>query len=532
MDLMLQRALGQQLLLSFDGKQEVPSDLRQLLSRQHVGGVVLFRNRNIGSLSDLRALTAALQKAATDSKQPPLIVMTDQEGGALMAIGEGTPFPGNMALGATRSEELTERVGRALGREVAAVGVNVNLAPVCDVNNNPKNSVVGVRSFGEDPELVARLSAAMIRGMQGAGVAATAKHFPGHGDTTSDPNHQAPLIPHAMGRLRTVELPPFEAAVRAGVRLVMAGHIVLPRVTGGAAIPATLSAAILRGILRQKLGFEGLIVTDSMRMKSIAQGPGLVMDVLAALNAGADLLLMNHDELSRVEEVFAALVQAGRRGLLSAAEVKSSATRILGLKEWLRATKQPPLSVVRCAEHMELAREVADASVTLVRVAGGRVPLQLPAAAKVAVGVPRPEDLTVADTSSHVAPGLAAAVRRRHARVDDFTMSMNPSPADIQGLVERLGSYDLVILGTINACTHAGQAALVNALLDRGIKPIVIALRMPYDIAAFPAAPAYACTYGILPPSMDAVVDALWGRIPFAGQLPVALPAALSMAAP
>jgi beta-N-acetylhexosaminidase len=523
MSLTLEQEIGQQFLLSFTGKRKPPSELLEILKRQHVGGIVLFRAKNMGSLAELRELTAALQKTALQSGQPPLLIAADQEGGQLMAIGDATPFPGNMALGATGSEKLAYRVGKALGREVAAVGVNVDFAPVCDVNNNPANPVVGTRSFGESPALVSRLSAALVRGLQSAGVAATAKHFPGHGDTASDSHHGAPVLLHDSKRVHRVELPPFRAAIKAGVRLVMTAHIVFPALNGGTTLPATLSRDILQGLLRRKLSFDGLIVSDAMDMHAIEQGPGLVVDALAALGAGVDLLLLNHD-LARVSSTYSCAVQAARRGLLSPQEIRASARRILKLKAWLARSKQPPLSVIGCRDHWALAREVAEKSVTLVRDAGGQLPLNLQPNARIAVVIPRPEDLTPADTSSLVMPALATAMRRYHGQVDDYTVAMNPSVAEITALRARLAKYDLLILGTINAATYPGQAALVNTLLKNGSRVIAVALRMPYDLAAYPAAPTYVCTYSILPPAMEALAQVLWGRIPFRGKLPVSIP--------
>jgi len=523
MALSLEQEIGQQFLLSFAGKRKPPTELLEILKRQHVGGIVLFRAKNMGSLAELRALTAALQKAASQSGQPPLLIAADQEGGQLMAIGDATPFPGNMALGATRSEKLAYRVGRALGREMAAVGVNVDFAPVCDVNNNPANPVVGTRSFGEGPALVSRLSAALIRGLQSAGVAATAKHFPGHGDTASDSHHGAPVLPHDARRVRRVELPPFRAAIKAGVRLIMTAHIVFPALNGGTSLPATLSPDILRGLLRRKLGFDGLIVSDAMDMHAIEQGPGLVVDALAALGAGVDLLLLNHD-LARVPDTYSCAIQAAHRGLLAPQEIHASARRILKLKAWLAQSKQPPLSVIGCREHRALAREVAEKSVTLVRDTAGFLPLKLQPNERIAVVVTRPEDLTPADTSSLVMPALASSMRRYHRQVDDFTVAMNPSVAEISALRAKLVKYDLLIFGTINAASYRGQANLVKAMLEKGSKVIAVALRMPYDLAAYAAAPTYICTYSILPPAMEALADALRGRIPFKGKLPVSIP--------
>ena len=522
MPLTLEQAAGQQLLLSFIGKQEPSTEILEIIRRQHLGGIVLFRHKNMGSLAELRGLTAALQKAAAKTGQPQLLIAADQEGGQLMAIGLGTPFPGNMALGAARSEKLAYRVGEALGREVAAVGVNVDFAPVCDVNNNPNNPVVGTRSFGEDPDIVGQLSAALIKGMQSSGVAATAKHFPGHGDVSSDSHHGAPVVPHKAQRISRIELPPFRAAIKAGVRLMMTAHIVMPALNGGTDLPATVSPELLRGLLRHKLGFGGVIVGDAMDMHAMEQGPGYVTEAIAAIAAGLDLLLLNHD-LSKIEAAFANIVHAARRGLLSQDEIHASARRIIALKSWLQRWKQPPLSVVGCREHLALAKEVAEKSATLVRDTARSLPLRLPPNAKLAVVVPRPEDLTPADTSSYVTPALAAAVRRYHPGVEEFLIGMNPAASEVRELREKFTAYDLVILGTINATAHRGQAGLVNAIHKQGTPMIAVALRMPYDLAVYPAVSTYACTYSILPPAMEALAAALWGRIPFAGQLPVSI---------
>jgi beta-N-acetylhexosaminidase len=523
MPLPLEQALGQQFLLSFNGKKKPSREMLQAIARQHVGGVVLFRAKNMGSLADLRGLNGALQAAARKAGQPPLLIAADQEGGQLMAFGEGTPFPGNMALGATRSEDLARRVGRALGLECAALGINVDFAPVADVNNNPANPVVGTRSFGEQSRLVSRLGAAMIAGLQSAGVAATAKHFPGHGDTASDSHHGAPILPHRMERLKKIELPPFRAAIRAGVKLIMTAHIALPSLNEGGNVPATLSRAILTGLLRRQLKYDGIIVTDALDMHALDQGPGLAAEAMAAIDAGADLVLFNHD-LSKLESAFPVIAQAARRGFLSTMEIQAAARRILALKTWLAKKTQPPLSVVGCRAHLALAREVARESVTLVRDNAALLPLRLPRDARVLVVVPRPEDLTPADTSSYLIPSLAPALRRYHARVDETQVPMNPDAADVRALREKVSRYDLAVVGTINATAHRGQAELVSAAVTQGTPTIAVALRMPYDLTAYPSVGTYVCTYGILPPSMEALAAALCGRAPFAGRLPVTLP--------
>src|SRR5947209_7294998 len=393
----LEQAIGQQFLLTFEGREAPPMQFLDVLQRHHVGGVVLFRHKNMGDLAELRGLTTALQNAAAESGQPPLLIAADQEGGQLIAVDQTTPFPGNMALGAAGSEKLAYKVGRAIGKELSAVGINVDFAPVCDINSNPLNPVIGTRSFGEDPKLVARLSVALIRGLQSSGVAATAKHFPGHGDTSSDSHRGAPIVMHSTKRIRCIELVPFRAAVNKGVRLVMTAHIVMPALNGGwNELPATLSPKILRDLLRRKMRFNGVIVSDALDMHAMEQGSGYVAETMAAVAAGIDLLLFNHD-LSRVEPACSNLAQAARRGLLPADEVHASARRVLSLKNWIKRQRQEPLAVIGCNEHLRLAQEVARKSITLVRDTTQQLPLRVPPDERVAVAVPRPEDLTPAD---------------------------------------------------------------------------------------------------------------------------------------
>lgn len=513
-------AVGQKLLLGFDGTSP-PPELLATIARHAIGGVTLFRARNVADVAQVRALTAALQRAAAAAGRPPLLICADQEGGQLMAIDGGmTRFPGNLALGATDSAELAERCGLALGRELAAVGVNVNYAPCCDVNSNPLNPVIGARSFGEAPARVAELAAAMVRGLQAAGVAATIKHFPGHGDTASDTHAGAVLLPHDAERLRAVELPPFQAAIAAGARLVMSAHVAAPALTDGLALPATLAPAILRGLLRGELGFAGVIVSDALDMHAIAQGDGLLIDALAAAAAGIDLLLLG--PASPHEQIYAGLLHATRRALLPPGDVLASAGRVLALKHWLAAQPQPDFAVVGCAEHQALAHQIAARAITLVRDHAGLLPLA--PAQRVAVIVPQPADLTPADTSSHMRCELAAALRRYHPAVGELVLPFVPDEAQIAAARDWAAGYDLVIVGTINAVAGAGQAGLVRALLDGPAPTIAVALRTPYDLAAYPAAPTYLCSYSILPPALDALAQVLTGRIEPAGRLPVSIP--------
>src|SRR5436190_2545734 len=401
----LEQAVGQMMLVAFKG-YEVPMEFTDLLRRRHIGGVTLFRSINVRDPRQVRNLTTAIQVAAAAAGQPPLLIGIDQEGGQLLALAGATPFPGNMALGATRSPELARRVGVAIGRELAAVGVNVNYAPVCDVNMNPQNPVVGTRSFGADPALVGQLAAAMVEGLQEVGVAATPKHFPGHGDSATDSHYSMPVLPFDEERLWRIEIPPFAAAVHAGAKAVMTAHVALPALTNGLEVPATLSRPILQGLLRNELGFEGVIVSDAMDMHAIMQGPGLVVDALAAAAAGVDLLMLT-DIGAIFQGVYDALLQATQRGLLPIEEIEASAQRVVDLKRWASEFEQPGLEVVQCEEHRSLAYEVASRSVTLVRDEANYLPLNVSPDVRILVVLPRPKDLTAADTSSYESVALA-----------------------------------------------------------------------------------------------------------------------------
>jgi beta-N-acetylhexosaminidase len=279
----------------------------------------------------------------------------------------------------------------------------------------------------------------------------------------------------------------------------------------------------LRDLLRHNMRLYVVIVSDALDMIAMEQGSGYVAETMAAVSAGIDLLLFNQD-LSRVEPAYSNLVQAARRGLLSADEIHASARRILALKNWIKRQPQEPLAVIGCKEHLQLAQKVARKSVTLVRDTARQLPLRVALNERIAVAIPRPEDLTPADTSSYVKPALADALRRYHPRVDEFSFGMSPAAEEISALCERLAQYEVVILGTINAAAHPGQAELVKKLIKQGTRVITVALRMPYDLAAYPAVPTYVCSYSILPPAMEALAEALFGHIAFTGSLPVTIP--------
>ena len=513
--------VAERLMVAFAGTT-LPAEVADRIADRPPAGVTLFPRHNLANPAQVRSLTDALQAAAPAANRP-LLVAADQEGGQLIGLGPSTTqFAGALALGAAADESLSERVARATGRELRALGVNVNYAPVCDLANAPANPALGIRSFGDDPQAVGRLVAATVRGLQAEGVAATLKHFPGAGDTQTDPHEALPLIERTAAELEAYELAPFWAGLDAGARLVMASHVAVPALTGDDTLPASLSRAVIFDLLREGLGFDGLALTDALDMLALAQGAAQVDNAVAALAAGEDLLLGTPDAelLARLE---AGLAQAVRDGLLDVEADNASGQRLAALRQWLAGFEQPPLDVVGSTEHQQLARELARRSITLVRDDGGLLPLRRDRDRRVAVIHSRPSDLTPADTSSTVEPKLAAALRRRLPGTVELLLPALPSAADIAAARERARGFDVLVVGTFAAQLQPAQAALAQSLLELGKPTITVALRTPWDLPTYPAATTHICSYGILPPTMEALAAAMTGEAGFPGRLPVAM---------
>lgn len=523
--------LLRRLMLAFRGTT-VPAWLRARLAAGPVAGFTLFRPFNVRSPAQVRRLTSSLQAAArgrpgaAPGRDLPLLIAADQEGGQLLALGDGfTPFAAPMAIGATGDANLAERVGRAIGLELRAVGVNVNYAPVLDLATHPDNPAMGIRSFGDDPATVARLATAWLRGVQSAGVAATGKHFPGSGGVVVDPHHELGAIERSRRDLDHGELLPFEGAIDSGLRMVMSGHFAVPALTGDPALPATLSRRLMRELLRDELGFEGVSITDALDMQAIPQGEAQAAAVVAALEAGVDLLLATADRDSQ-RRIEVALRTASAARLIDEAELRDAAARLRALRSWLDGFEDPPINVVGSAEHRALARELAARSLTLVRDDAGVLPLRAGTDARIGAVMPAPRDLTPADTSSYVEPALASALRAHHPSVDEIVTSHPPTAAEIGAIRDRAATWDAAVVGTISARAGSPQADLVEALRSTGLPMVTVALRTPWDLAAYPGVDTHVATYSILPDSMDALAAAISGAAgspteAFPGRLPV-----------
>lgn len=500
-------------MLAFEGSR-APLDVLTTLAEGDAPGVTLYRHSNVESAAQVAELTDELHRAAGE---PPLLVAADQETGQLMGLGpDTTQFPGAMALGAADDPALTGRVAAAVGTELRALGVTLNYAPVCDVVTNPSNPSLGVRGFSDDPARVATMAAATVRGLASAGVAATAKHFPGKGEASVDPHRELPLLDLERSRLDAVELEPFRAAIEAEVPVVMVGHYDLPAVTGRRDLPSSVSTAVVEGLLRADLGFDGVAITDALDMGALPQGVGQIVDAIAAIRAGVDLLLCSPDRGVQ-QRLRQGIDLAVDRGLVSPTATRE---RVGRLRRWLAGFSRPDRDVVGCAEHRVLAREVALRSVTLIRDDPSILPLE-PSGSILAV-MPRPADLTPADTSSTVAPGLASALRSHHPDVTEVVTSSVPTGNEISGAARQAEDASAVVVATLTAGPE--QAALVEALASTGTPVVSVAARTPFDLAAYPKIGTHLCTYSIQPASMEALAEVVLGITAPRGRLPVAIP--------
>jgi beta-N-acetylhexosaminidase len=522
--------------------------LRHQVEDNHVGGIILFR----GPVYESVVLVNRMQNLA----RYPLLISADLEAGSGMRFDDTVNLPWNMAVGATDNPDYTRRQGALTAREARALGVQQIYAPVADVNNNAANPVINVRSYGEDPVAVARFVAAFVEGVQSNGVIATAKHFPGHGDTATDSHRGLPEIDVSLERLNAIELVPFRAAVQSGVGSVMTGHIGMPQIDPTAVIPLprdvklkpidtdeagevvvekgtmpTTLSPVMNGILRRDLGFDGLIVTDAMSMSGLTLYFTQEEASVRALEAGADLLLKPADP----DAAFRGAREAVMKGRLKEQRIDESVRRVLAAKYDLGLVKQriTPLDAIDRSvagrESLELAREIAEHAITLVRNDDNLVPLKSlkPDAHIFNLAI------TNGDDRLWIANSFVGAIERSGRKLETLVLDDRSSEAEVQQALQRAKHADLVI-ASLYGRVRTGQARSVglpepgakalSALITSRVPLVGISFGNPYLLQSFPEMRTYVVAYGDMPSLQQAAAGAVLGQIDVTGKLPISLP--------
>jgi beta-N-acetylhexosaminidase len=500
----------------------------QVVERHSVGGVIYVNHAATGNLDNPRqvaSLSNGLQRAATSSgAHLPLIIAIDQEGGSVTRLeSRVTELPGSMAIGAGGSPSDARALATISARELRALGVNLNLAPVADVNSNPANPIIGARSFSSQPELASQLVAAQVTGFQSSGpagqtVASAAKHFPGHGDTATDSHVDLPVINRTEQQWRQIDLPPFQAAINAGADSIMTAHIQVPSLdpTG---TPATLSRPILTGLLRDQLSYRGVIVTDALGMSGANVLPPAQVP-LRAIEAGADILLMPPD----LDLAKSAVLSAVRSGRISEQRINDSVLRILQLK-LKRAILSRPLvdldkvaSLVGTPANLAEVQRISDATATVLRNDAGLLPLRSAPATVLVTGV---GDTRLPASSP---TWLAGRITARGSAAIALPTGANPGQDVVTQAVTVSAGADLIVVLTNNLGGRAEQRALLRRLLATGKPVVAVASQVPYD-AAVVEAPTWIASYTWRAVSMESLARVLFGEVSPRGRLPVDIPA-------
>lgn len=506
------------------------AEVRRWITEDHVGGVSM----SLGTPIEVAAKINDMQRLS----RVPLLTSADLEPGLgrleggvfthyLMDAGSATVFPSAMGIAATGRDQDAYDVAHAIGEEARAVGIQIDFAPVVDVNNNPNNPVINTRSFGEDPRRVARLSALFVQGLDDAGAVGTAKHFPGHGDTDVDSHVGLPIVGASMARLDTVELVPFRAAIQAGASLVMTAHIALPAIEGDSTTPATLAPKIITGLLRDSLGFRGVAITDAMTMEGVGKGYTTEESSVLAVLAGADILLKPSDPTRAID----ALMKAVATGRISHARIDSAVRHVLELKArvGLPAGRYVDLEklrdVVGSSAHRQLAADVAQRAITLLRDRAGAVPLRQ-SHTLVVQYAPRTE----LKAGRVFGPTMLAALPGSQL----FGISPSIDRDQLDSLASLARGYDQVVVAAyVRRIEGEGRfampqpiAAWIDSLarLSAGPKVTVVAFGNPYLIRQFPNVATYAVTYGVSDDLERAAARALLGEAPITGHSPISLP--------
>ncbi|MFO3716960.1 glycoside hydrolase family 3 N-terminal domain-containing protein [Anaerococcus sp. ENR1011] len=583
-DMTLDEKIGQMLMLEFrywedeNGElkevTELNEDIKNAIIKYKVGGIILFAE-NVHDTEQTTKLTHNIQKAAIENGLDPLLISIDQEGGIVVRLGTGTSLPGNMALGATKDKKLAYEYGKIIADEIKALGINVNFAPVTDTNNNPNNPVIGLRSISSDPKLVGELGSEVVKGIQDQGVSAAIKHFPGHGDTETDSHLGLPVVDKTYEEVEKLELVPFKKAADDGVDMIMTAHISYPKLEKDTAIskkdgsvvgiPATLSDDIITGIIREKMNYDGIVITDVMKMQAIADHFGEEDAVVMAIKAGVDIplmpaLLQKNADLEKLDNIVGRIKNELDLGNITEKQIDNSVYRILDLKyrrgildldqynKPLEEKIDNALKVVGNKEHFDKQREITDRAITVTKNLNDTLPLYPKAGDKVLIYTPYENEI----------PGFkygfeklqAEGVINKEVVLDVFTFeNYKENPHEAEDLIKQYAKdYDYII--GVSEIGRAGQLSkdewlaqipdmLTSYAKENNKKSTIISIGKPYDLDRYKNSDAHVLAYGskgmdptekgkdpvkTFGPNIPFSLDVIFGKVASTGKLPVDVP--------
>jgi beta-N-acetylhexosaminidase len=526
----IEKKVAQLLIFGFNGTT-LTDEIKDLIRSDQVGGIILF-SRNLGTKEEILKLTMDLQEEAKEAgHREPLFICVDQEHGVVRRLEGGTTvFPGAMLLGATYDPDLSYATAFATGKELKALGFNWNFAPSVDINNNPENPIIGTRAYGDDPAFVSTFGIAAMKGMQDAGIISSLKHFPGHGDTTFDSHVSLPIVPHDMKRLQEVEFQPFQKGITAGADTIMSAHVYFPAIEKKSGWPATLSSAAMTGILRDQLGFDGVVVSDNMEMDAISSSIGTARGAVEAIKAGVDMIIVSHQQdLQR--EVIATLSEAVKQGEIPETRFKEAIARVQQLKKKYLSWEDVPLeqnleersSIIGSEEHYQMAEEVYRRGVTIVKNENHLLPLKRNQHERILVVYPE-QIYWMLDEKKNSEFDLGDAVQEIDPTVETMRLSNPPTDAEIEKVLTQAVSYKTIIVGTVTSSPCSQQQSLIQRLYEQNKPLIVVSMRSPYDLAYLPNVPVYMATYEASVPALQMAAKAIYGLEHVSGKLPITLP--------
>ncbi len=506
MDSTIENKISQMFMVSFKGSEINKENYNHF--KENGFSNFMFFSHNLKSYECVYRLCNDLKGIAEENSQIPPFISIDQEGGMVSRLFSGaTHFPSAMSVGRSGIPNVGYHMGKMVGKELRNLGINFNLAPVLDINNNPDNPVIGVRSFSEDMHTVAEIGTDYIRGLQEVGVIATAKHFPGHGDTNIDSHLGLPIIRHSLSRLQEVELFPFIKAIEEGVMAIMSAHIIFPSLDN-TNIPGTLSSKILTGFLREELGYNGLIISDALDMDAISSRYSIGDACIKAINAGVDLLcLSGGGDYALQSEGYRCTVDAVKNGAIKEDVIHNAFDRIV------KAKKQIGLSFneicTPCAyypQHEEYAERICSKSIQVIRDDLDLIPLST--SSKVLVLSPPPIRSNIADDNIVRIRSFAYMAYERTGW-DYVEIDINPSESQIDSILSKVDNYETVVCATYNIGLYKNQLKLANALSSYNI--VFVTLRVPYDVTKIDNPKTYIHAYEYTNRSVTKVVDILLG---------------------